>query len=225
MHDGPWNFGGYAVILAPYDGILKPSTIKLETIDVWIQIHDVPDLYAHLVKPLATKVGEVLFAEPMSHDFTRNFYRVWVRINVFKPLKNAISMIRGGERQIYKVKYKRLTDSCAVYGMLGHLFKEHSNGIHPPSALVFKDLRADWSRRRGWGPGEGQDRRGGRHGGSVGSKSGGRYGEGRLGGRFEGGMNSGPHAFGESRVVETVDPCADGNDVDMEDLSRKRFDR
>ena len=36
------------------------------------QIHDVPDLYAHLVKPLAAKVGEVLFAEPNSHDFVGN---------------------------------------------------------------------------------------------------------------------------------------------------------
>ena len=63
MHYGPWNFRGDAVIIAPYDGISKPSTVKLETIDTWIQIHDVPNLYAHLVTPLAAKVGEVLYVE------------------------------------------------------------------------------------------------------------------------------------------------------------------
>lgn len=109
MHEGPWNFRGDAVLLAPYDGITKPSTIKLESIDIYIQIHDVPDLYAHLIQPLASKVVEVLFAETKSHDFTGNFYRVWVRINVHKPLKNAVSMVREGKRQIYKVR--RLWDA------------------------------------------------------------------------------------------------------------------
>lgn len=59
MQDGPWNFRGNAVIIAPYDGVTKPSTIKLETLDIWIQIRDIPDGYAHPVAPLAGKVGEV----------------------------------------------------------------------------------------------------------------------------------------------------------------------
>ena len=130
------------MLLAPYDGVSKPASIKLETIDIWIQIHEVPDLDAHLVTPLAAKVGEVLFTEQPSHDFVGNFHRVWIRLNVFKPLKNAVSMIRGGKRQIYMVKYEKLPDWCVVCGMLGHLYKEHGTGIHPPSALVFKDLRA-----------------------------------------------------------------------------------
>ena len=76
MQEGLWNFREDAVLLAPYDGITKPATIKLETIDMWIQIHDGPDLYAHLIQPLAAKVGEVLFVEAQPHDFTRNFNRV-----------------------------------------------------------------------------------------------------------------------------------------------------
>ena len=62
--DGPWNFRGNAVILSPYDGITKPSKVALDTLDIWIQIHDVPDKYAHLVEALAGKVGKVLFTEP-----------------------------------------------------------------------------------------------------------------------------------------------------------------
>ena len=46
--------------------------------------------------------------------------------------------------------------------MMGHLFNEPSTGIHPPSALVFKDLRASWVMRTGRGPGGGRGRRGGR---------------------------------------------------------------
>jgi hypothetical protein len=92
------------------------------------------------VPSLAAKVGEVLYAEPQSQDFTGNFHRVWIRINVTKPLKNTVSMIREGKRQIYRVKYEKLPDWCAVCSMLGHLFKEHGTRIHPPEALIFKNL-------------------------------------------------------------------------------------
>lgn len=171
MQVGPWHFRGDAVILKPYDGVTKPSTIKLDTLEIWIQIHDVPDLYAHLVSPLAAKVGEVLFAEAQSQDFTGNFYHVWVRINVTKPLKNTVPMIRDNNHQIYKVKYETLPDWCAVCGMLGHLYKEHGTGLHPPSALVFMELRAEWYMWSGRGPGGGRGRRGGRRGGRGGGGS------------------------------------------------------
>ena len=100
MQEGPWNFRGHAVIIAPYDGVTQPTQVKLDTLDIWIQIHDVPDLFAHLVTPLAAKVGEVLFTKQPSHDFVGNFHRVWIRLNVLKPLKNAVSMIRGGETDL-----------------------------------------------------------------------------------------------------------------------------
>jgi hypothetical protein len=98
MQEGPWNFRGNAVIITPYDGVTQPSKVKLDTLDIWIQIHDVPTLYAHLVPSLAAKVGEVLFSETASYDFTGNFYRVWVRINVHKPLKNDVSLVRDLKR-------------------------------------------------------------------------------------------------------------------------------
>ena len=104
MQEGPWNFRGNAVVIMPYDSITKPTKVKVDTIDIWIQIHDVPDLYAHLVGPLAAKVEEVLFIETMTQDFAGNFFRVWVKINVNKPLKNAVSMIRDGKPQIYRVR-------------------------------------------------------------------------------------------------------------------------
>ena len=138
MQEGPWNFRGNAVVLVPYDGVTKPTMLKLDTIDIWIQIHDVHVRYAHLVGALAARVGEVLFSEKLSQDFAGNFYRVWVRINVLKPLKNAVTIVRDGTRQIYRVRYEKLLDWCAVCGHLGHVFKEHGDGIHAPKKLFFK---------------------------------------------------------------------------------------
>ena len=104
-----------------------------------------------------------------------------VKIDVTKPLKNAVSLVvkRKQEvtREIFRVKFERLPDWCAVCGHLGHLFKECGDRVHPPKALVFKDLRATWFRGLGRGPGEGKTQAGGsntRGGRGRGRQAGGR---------------------------------------------------
>ena len=109
-------------------------------------------------------------------------------------------MIRDGKRQIYRVKYERLTDWCAVCGYLGHLFKECGDGVHPPKALVFKDIKAGWFRGPGRGPGGEESPGGGR----------GRGRTGRGGGRAAAGSQ------------QYVDPDLSSSDVTMEDLDRNR---
>ncbi|KAE8778842.1 retrotransposon unclassified [Hordeum vulgare] len=43
MHQGPWDFNGYALILAEYDGFSNPEKVKLERLETWCQIHKLPD--------------------------------------------------------------------------------------------------------------------------------------------------------------------------------------
>ena len=81
------------MVLASYDGITKPPTIDLTKIDIWMQIHDLPDGFFSKIKALSATVGEFIFAEPKSHDFEGNFARVRLRIGVTKPLKNAVSLV------------------------------------------------------------------------------------------------------------------------------------
>jgi hypothetical protein len=169
MNGGPWVFRGKSVLLAPYDGFTKPSTIDLNSLLIWIQIHDLQVGYKDLVKPHASKVGEFDTAEPHSTDYTGNFYRARVRLDVRKQLKRVVSIIRNSRRPIFLVKYERLPDWCAMCGFLGHTYKEHGDGVHPPDALIFKDLRADGGWRpssrppgRGTGRGFGRGGRGAR---------------------------------------------------------------
>lgn len=83
------------------------------------------------MKPLATKVGEFYLEENDSGDFAGN-YRVKVILDVRKPLKNHVSIVKKKNRQIFKVKYERLLDWCALCLMIRHLFDGHGDGVHPP---------------------------------------------------------------------------------------------
>lgn len=67
-----------------------------------------------------------------------------------------MTLVKGKKREVFLVKYECLPDWCAVCGLLGHVFKECGDGVHLPSALVFKDLRAFWFKGPGRGPGGGR---------------------------------------------------------------------
>lgn len=115
--------------------------IKLDSIDLWIQVHVLADGYFPLLKSLAAKVGEFVYAEPKSPDFEGNLFRVRVKINVHKQLEDTVSLKKERKRQIFKIKFVHLLDWCAIYGHLEHLYKEHRGAIHAPSALVFQELK------------------------------------------------------------------------------------
>lgn len=107
---GPWHFRGNPVLIAPYDGYTKPSSIELFTFEILARIIELPIAFHGKVKALASKIGVFVDSEPSSFDFEGNFFRVRVRLDVRHPLKKAISLIRGGEREIFAVKYERLPD-------------------------------------------------------------------------------------------------------------------
>ncbi|KAE8784497.1 hypothetical protein D1007_41939 [Hordeum vulgare] len=136
MEEGPWSFKG--------------------------KIHDFPEGYFPLIKSLAVTIGEFVYAKPKSQYFEGKFFRVRVKINFREPLRNAVSLVKNKKREIFRVKYERLPDWCAICGNRGHLHKECGDGVHPPKALVFKDLRATWFMGPGHGPGEGRAGRGSR---------------------------------------------------------------
>lgn len=62
--------------MPPYDGYTKPSTIELNRIDIWMQIHDLLDGFFSKIRALSATVGEFIYAEPKSQDFEGNFARV-----------------------------------------------------------------------------------------------------------------------------------------------------
>jgi hypothetical protein len=83
------------VLIKPYDGFTKPSTIELYYFDTWIQIHDLPIGYAPMLKSLASKVDQFIYYEGVSNDSIGNCYHVKVKLDVRKPLKRVVSLVRA----------------------------------------------------------------------------------------------------------------------------------
>jgi hypothetical protein len=77
--------------------------VKLDTITVWAQIHDIPEACCHMAERLARRIGKFDAVELDSMDFFQNFCRVWVKINLNQLLKKVVSMSRGGRREIFWV--------------------------------------------------------------------------------------------------------------------------
>lgn len=101
MEGSPWQFFGSPVILSPYDGFSKLSIIELFKFEIWIQIHDLSYGYGSMVESLASMVGEFEAGETPSSNFSGNFYWARVLIDVRKPLKNHVSMVKDCKCQFF----------------------------------------------------------------------------------------------------------------------------
>jgi hypothetical protein len=148
---GPWVFRGHAVLFAPYDGFTKPSTIELNHLSLWVQIHDLPDGFKGMLKSLASRVGEFVSTEPPSFDFAGNFYRIRVKIDVRKQLKKWSQLLEVGKERFFSLNTKNCRIGARFVVCSATLAKNMVMVcmLQSPEALVLKDLRATWSIRQG----------------------------------------------------------------------------
>jgi hypothetical protein len=56
---GPWLFREQGVLIEKYDGCCKATSVELNRIQAWVQIHDVPELFRkkHIMTDLAAEIG------------------------------------------------------------------------------------------------------------------------------------------------------------------------
>jgi hypothetical protein len=141
VEEGPWLFRNWRIVIYPYDGFSKPSTLILDELPIWIQLHDIPEVYLKkkdIIQNLAGCIGKFvkIDTEGMGGG---NFIRVRVEIDVNKPLVCFSSSIRKGTREVYLVKYEKVPKFCEVCGLIGHEYSECGNGFHEPEARFFGD--------------------------------------------------------------------------------------
>lgn len=100
MEGCPWSFNRKALIMArPKDGD-NPRNEELNTLDLWIQIHDLKAgfMSEKIIKQVGNYIGT--FIESCPSNFVgvwREFMRVRVRIDLSKPLKRRMKLRKSGD--------------------------------------------------------------------------------------------------------------------------------
>jgi hypothetical protein len=52
LEGGPWRHKGDALIMAHYDGLIRPSEIHIQSLKLWVQFYDLPSA---MMKPEIAK--------------------------------------------------------------------------------------------------------------------------------------------------------------------------
>ncbi|KAM0849618.1 hypothetical protein ACQ4PT_053607 [Festuca glaucescens] len=132
VHQGPWTFRGWAVLIEDYDGCVDPVKVAFGGMYTWAQIHGLPELYRKIpiVDNLSRKIGktkEVQMSPKML--FEGNYVRLRVLIEVEKPQSRFVFLnIEGEGTKMLFVKYEKLPYFCRHCGLIGHDHEECGDG-------------------------------------------------------------------------------------------------
>ncbi|KAM0924194.1 hypothetical protein ACQ4PT_005036 [Festuca glaucescens] len=95
VHQGPWTFRGWDVLIEDYDGLGDPEKFVFDGLHVWAQIHSVPELYwkQEVLDDLSRRVGKVKEAQMYPKLFFEgNYVRFRVRIDFTRPLMRFVTL-------------------------------------------------------------------------------------------------------------------------------------
>ncbi|KAF4394235.1 hypothetical protein F8388_005869 [Cannabis sativa] len=124
LANGPWCVRGYSLILQAWSPV-KSLSVKLDSMQVWIQIHSLPRDYFSVDNGsiLGGKAGKVISVdlEEGQPALWKKFLRVLVELDVNLPLFSGcyFEVESGGNRWI-QVKYEKIGIFCYNCGKLGH---------------------------------------------------------------------------------------------------------
>ncbi|CAH9121938.1 unnamed protein product [Cuscuta epithymum] len=124
---GPWLFDKNMIVLRAIKLRDIPLKVLLDTVELWVQAHNVP--YSHDNLGTARRIGNYL-GEFVRWDDTQfdgkweSYMCVRVRMNVTKPLKVGTILMNGkGEGYWVAFKYEKLPSLCFCCGVIGHVEK------------------------------------------------------------------------------------------------------
>jgi hypothetical protein len=128
------------VLVAHYDGLLRPLEIRFRSIDLWVRLYDLPAamMKPSIVQRLGGQLGEVL-------KFDRRFpwyLRIRVRYSLGKPLRPSLAVkVKGRGEMVIALKYENVPHFCFSCGQIGHAAAncEDNSETH---GMVYGELRA-----------------------------------------------------------------------------------
>jgi hypothetical protein len=122
--DGPWSFDNFMLALRKVSPGEDPLSVPLSTIEMWVQIHNLP--YGFMCKPIGELIGSYLgnfleYDEDNNWGPWRKYMRIKVALDVNVPLKKDWAIRKdGGDWVKVMFKYERLGIFCFLCGIIGH---------------------------------------------------------------------------------------------------------
>ncbi|KAM0830845.1 hypothetical protein ACQ4PT_065944 [Festuca glaucescens] len=132
VHQGPWTFRGWAVMIQDYDGKEDPRKISFD--GLYRKVHIVDDLARRIGKAREVQMAPKLYYEG-------NYVRIRVLVSVDSPLTRVVSLnVEGEGKKRLFVKYEKVPYFCKHCGLMGHNHEECGDGVWTARQLQFGDF-------------------------------------------------------------------------------------
>ncbi|XP_019154329.1 PREDICTED: uncharacterized protein LOC109150808 [Ipomoea nil] len=154
LDGGPWAFENNALVCREVPPNTLPGEIPLNTIDMWVQLHDMPLGYTS--QTVLEQAGNFI-GTFVKHDDRfegapwLTFHRIRVSIPVDKPLRRRMKLLKRDKTTAWVTFcYERLHRFCFYCGLMGHLYnfciKARDSSIPLERYPYGPDMRAGGSR-------------------------------------------------------------------------------
>ncbi|XP_074347410.1 uncharacterized protein LOC141686264 [Apium graveolens] len=100
LDGNPWSFNRKTLIIARMKEGEIPRCVNLDTLDLWVQIHDLRAgfMSERVIKEVGNYIG--VFVESCPRNFEvgwKEYFRVRVTMNLSSPLKRKMKLRKSGE--------------------------------------------------------------------------------------------------------------------------------
>jgi hypothetical protein len=119
LNRDPWRHKGDSLIVVHYDGLERPSKVRIESIALWVRLYDLPPVMMKeaIARQLGGQVGNFIEMDVR--------YLGYMSVRVDFPLSKALvprlkSKIKGNGITATDVRYENVPHFCFTCGRLGH---------------------------------------------------------------------------------------------------------
>jgi hypothetical protein len=129
------------LLIAHYDGLLRPSEIPIQSIGLWVRLYDLP---AAMMKPtIAQKLGEQLGEFLKTDTRFPGYLCIRVRYPLGKPLMSSLAVTAKGRGQmLITLRYKNMPHFCFSCGRIGHAVVNYDAMVEVQGVAYGEELSA-----------------------------------------------------------------------------------
>jgi hypothetical protein len=114
LEGGPWRHKGDTLIVVHYDGLIKPSEIRIQSIGLWVRLYDLtPAMMKHAITQL---LGEQLGEFIRLDSKYPGYLRIRVNYHLSKHLMLELTMkVKGHEQMLIITRYENVPHFCFAW--------------------------------------------------------------------------------------------------------------